>query len=69
MPHYTVDLSVGFFGGLGFFVLLLDLFWCVFFSFEKNALKITSGKQNVKLDWLLIKFFIVLYALGCVLGK
>lgn len=72
MPYYTVGLSVGFLVVWGFlfcFWVCFCLFWLVWGFFEQNVLKINSGKQNVKLDWLLLKFFIVLYALGCVLGK
>jgi len=47
-----------FWGGLGFLWVK-----CV------NVLKITSGKQNVTLDWFLFRLFIDLYALCYILGK
>lgn len=64
MPRYNASCLWGSFGGVvGFFGVAFDGF------LSKNVPKITSGRQNVKLLWQLFKLFLVLYALGCVLGK
>lgn len=63
LPLVLLDVGHFLVGLVRFLVLLLGFF------LSENVLKITSGRQNVKLLWHLFKLFIVLYALGCVLGK
>lgn len=50
-------------GSVGFSGVAFEVF------LSKNVLKIASGRQNVRLLWLLFKLFLVLYALGFVLGE
>lgn len=63
LPLVLLDVGHFLVGLVRFLVLLLGV------SLNENVLKITSGRQNVKLLWHLFKLFVVLYALGYVLGK